>query len=96
MVQTVFANSITTLRISLREDGDPKLRKSGAFSLCMWEAILFACTDTKNFDFDGSVLESVKMFFRSFGAVQTPYHLISHTRRKLVRVVTLAMGTIRQ
>lgn len=58
---------------------DPKLRNSGATSLCMWEAIKFASTVTKRFDFEGSMLESVERFFRAFGAVQTPYFSISKT-----------------
>lgn len=53
--------------------GDPELRSSGATSLCMWEAIKFASTVTKSFDFEGSMIEPIERFFRSFGAYQTPY-----------------------
>lgn len=59
--------------------GDPELRNSGATSLCMWEAIKFASTVTKSFDFEGSMIEPVERFFRAFGAVQTPYFAISRT-----------------
>lgn len=59
--------------------GNPELRNSGATSLCIWEAIKFASTVTDAFDFEGSMLESVERFFRSFGARQTAYHSISHT-----------------
>lgn len=59
--------------------GDPELRHSGATSLCMWEAIRFAATVTKSFDFEGSMIEPVERFFRAFGAIQTPYFAISRT-----------------
>lgn len=65
--------------------GDPDLRNSGATSLCMWEAIQFAATVTKSFDFEGSMLEPVERFFRAFGAVQTPYFSISKTNSKLIK-----------
>jgi len=65
--------------------GDPVLRNSGATSLCMWEAIKFASTVTKRFDFEGSMIESIERFFRSFGAIQTPYFSISKTPSRLLR-----------
>lgn len=58
--------------------GDPELRSSGATSLCMWEAIKFASTVTKRFDFEGSMIESVERFFRAFGAKQIPYFKLVH------------------
>lgn len=66
--------------------GDPHLRSSGATSLCMWEAIKFASTVSRAFDFEGSMLEPVERFFRSFGAVQTPYHRVSHTPSRVIKV----------
>lgn len=59
--------------------GNPELRSSGATSLCLWEAIRFASTVTKSFDFEGSMIEPIERFFRGFGAVQTPYFSISRT-----------------
>ncbi|WP_439686861.1 GNAT family N-acetyltransferase [Cupriavidus oxalaticus] len=59
--------------------GDPQLRNSGATSLCAWEAIRFASTVTKTFDFEGSMLEPVERFFRAFGAEQRPYFTVSKT-----------------
>lgn len=63
--------------------GDPKLRNSGATSLCMWEAIKFASSVTKTFDFEGSMLESVERFFRAFGAEQKPYFSVYKTPSKI-------------
>ena len=56
---------------------DPELRNSGATSLVMWEAIQFAGTVTRSFDFEGSMIEPVERFFRSFGAQQRPYFQVS-------------------
>ncbi|MHA7808483.1 MAG: GNAT family N-acetyltransferase [Marinobacter adhaerens] len=67
--------------------GDPHLRNSGATSLCMWEAIKFASTVTKSFDFEGSMNEPVERFFRAFGAKQTPYHAVSHTPSQLFKLI---------
>jgi len=61
--------------------GDPELRSSGATSLLMWEAIKFASTVTKKFDFEGSMIEPVERFFRAFGARQLPYFNIYRMNR---------------
>ena len=66
--------------------GNPKLRNSGATSLCMWEAIKFASTVTKKFDFEGSMIESVERFFRAFGATQKPYFHITKTPSYILRM----------
>jgi hypothetical protein len=63
---------------------DPELRKSGATSLCIWEAIKFASTVSKKFDFEGSMMESVERYYRAFGAKQIPYYHISKTNSILL------------
>jgi hypothetical protein len=63
--------------------GDPELRRSGAASLLMWEAIKHAATVTNRFDFEGSMLPSVEPFVRDFGARQVPYFYL---RRKSPRL----------
>lgn len=75
--------------------GDPELRASGATSLCMWEAIKYASTVTQAFDFEGSMLEPVERFFRSFGARQTQYHSVSHTPSRLMRAAMSARSLLR-
>ncbi|NEP55948.1 MAG: GNAT family N-acetyltransferase [Symploca sp. SIO2G7] len=62
---------------------DPELRNSGATSLLMWEAIQFAATVTKKFDFEGSMIESVERFFRAFGARQIPYFQVTDMSRRM-------------
>lgn len=64
---------------------DPELRSSGAASLCLWEAIRFAGQIAQNFDFEGSMIEQIERFFRAFGAVQTPYFIVSSTPSRVLR-----------
>jgi len=66
---------------------DPQLRDSGAYSLLIWKAIEFSSTILNKFDFEGSMLESVETFFRSFGAVQKPYFKIKKTNSKVIKVL---------
>lgn len=75
--------------------GDPKLRTSGATSLCMWEAIQFASNKTKSFDFEGSMIQQVERFFRAFGAIQTPYFSLSKTPSRLIRLQKNLVNIIR-
>lgn len=72
--------------------GDPELRSSGATSLCMWEAIKFAATVTRRFDFEGSMNESIERFFRSFGAAQIPYFKVQKTQSFLLRTYLILRG----
>jgi hypothetical protein len=75
---------------------DPLLRKSGATSLCIWEAIQFAATVTKRFDFEGSMLEPVERFIRSFGPTQTPYFAITKSPSKLVKLAIFFREILRR
>ncbi len=67
--------------------GDQELRTSGSTSLLIWEAIRFASAVTKAFDFEGSMIESVERFFRSFGARQQPYFRVTFMSRKMKNCV---------
>lgn len=66
--------------------GHPELRKSGAASLLLWEAIRFAAGVTRSFDFEGSVVEPIWDFFRSFGARQVPYMAVWKTNSLSLRI----------
>jgi lipid II:glycine glycyltransferase (peptidoglycan interpeptide bridge formation enzyme) len=63
--------------------GDPQLRTSGATSLVMWEAIKFAATVTRKFDFEGSMIEPIERFFRAFGGRQIPYFQVRKNSRRM-------------
>lgn len=56
---------------------DPKYRTSGAQSLILWEAIQYASTVSKKFDFEGSMIEGIEKFFRQFGGSPTIYYQIT-------------------
>lgn len=63
--------------------GDPELRGSGAGSLAVWEAIRFAATISRQFDFEGSMIEPVERFFRAFGGQLVPYFCVSKLSRHM-------------
>ena len=63
--------------------GDPQLRTSGATSLLMWEAIKFAATVTQKFDFEGSMIEPIERFVRSFGGRQIPYFKVRKNSHRM-------------
>ena len=67
--------------------GDPELRSSGATSLCMWEAIKYASSVARSFDFEGSMIEPVERFFRAFGATQTEYFSLTRTPSHLLKTI---------
>jgi hypothetical protein len=67
---------------------DPELRNSGACSLVMWEAIQFASRVSRQFDFEGSIIEPIERFFRSFGGEPIPYFSLL----KLSRPMTFLAG----
>jgi lipid II:glycine glycyltransferase (peptidoglycan interpeptide bridge formation enzyme) len=59
--------------ILLLSGGDEELRSSGAGALLTWEAIRFAATVSKTFDFEGSMIRPIESFYRAFGGRQVPY-----------------------
>jgi len=65
---------------------NPTLPNSGAMSFLIWEGIKLAKKKGLHFDFEGSMIEPIERFFRSFGATQTPYFVISKTNSKLLSI----------
>ena len=66
-------------------------RDLGAMTLCLWSAIRLASEKVARFDFEGSMIESIERYFRSFGARQLPYHQITHSGSRWLRLA-LAVG----
>ena len=64
---------------------DPAFRNSGAASLLIREVIKYVSSMTGKFDFEGSMIEPVERSFRSFGARQKPYFLISKDCRSTTK-----------
>lgn len=52
-------------------------RKQGAMETLVWMLIQQLSGRTKSLDFEGSMDKGIEQFYRSFGAVQTPYFSIS-------------------
>jgi CelD/BcsL family acetyltransferase involved in cellulose biosynthesis len=75
--------------------GDPDLRESAAGSLLMWESIMRARAVTNVFDFEGSMIEPVERFFRSFGASQTPYLRVTRARPRTRAALAARAGWLR-
>ena len=65
---------------------EPELRNSGATSLLLWESIKFSADITKTFNFEGSVVENIEKFFRSFGATQKTYFQVTKTNSLMLKI----------
>jgi hypothetical protein len=76
--------------------GDPKLRNSGAASHCIWHAINFASTVTQSFDFLGSVIKPIELFFRGFGAIQKPYFTVYRTKSPILKLADFSTQVLRK
>jgi hypothetical protein len=60
---------------------DRDFRKYGANTLLIWNAIKELSTETRKFDFEGSMIQGVENSFRQFGATQMPYFVITKEER---------------
>jgi len=69
---------------------DPTKKDLGAMDIIQFESIKFALESGRAFDFEGSMIESIEKYFRSFGAVQKPYFHITKTNSKLLKIRRLA------
>lgn len=61
-------------------------RSMGGMDLVLREAIKFAMNTNRRFDFEGSMIESIEKYFRSFGAEQIPYFSISKINSKIIKL----------
>jgi len=64
---------------------DPKFRNSGSFTLLTKEAIKFASTVTKKFDFEGSMIEGVENSYNQFGGTQKQFFTIKKYNSFFIR-----------
>lgn len=70
---------------SIAGGADPSFKNIGADPLLCWEAIKFASTVSKKFDFAGSMIEPVEFFMRSFGGIQKPYFSITRINSRFIK-----------
>jgi hypothetical protein len=62
---------------------------SGAASLLLHHALGLASSRALEFDFAGSVIESIERFFRGFGARPVTYVRVSRSTRRFRAIRTL-------
>ena len=74
---------------------DDKYKTSGAVTLLFDKAIQFAMDTGRSFDFEGSMIRSVEKYFRSFGAVQQEYFVLTKVNSGILRI-RLALARIHQ
>ena len=68
---------------------DPDKKDFGGMDLIQHHSILFALTTGRIFDFEGSMIESIEKYFRSFGAIQIPYFHVQKTNSKIYQVAKI-------
>ena len=64
----------------------PDFKDLGGMDIVQFESIKFALESGRAFDFEGSMIESIERYFRSFGAMQKPYFNISKINSKLLKI----------
>lgn len=74
---------------------DPGFLKSRAMGFVIWHAIEFSAGVSETFDFEGSMLEPVERFFRSFGAIQTPYFSVSKVNSRSLKAALVLRDLIK-
>lgn len=65
----------------------PEYRNAGVLSLLLWEGIKLASEKGLSFNFEGSMIESIERYFRSFGAEQVPYYEIKKIDSKVLGLI---------
>ena len=64
----------------------PEYKDLGGMDLIQYESIKFALNNNLKYDFEGSMIESIEKYFRSFGAIQKPYFQITKTNSKILKM----------
>jgi len=71
----------------------PGFRRTGGMSLLLWHALQDAQDKGLHiFDFEGSMIEPVEKFFRTFGTVQTPYFRVGKDFSRSLRLLRNLRG----
>ena len=60
---------------------------SDVMCLLIWEGIKLASLMKLQFDFEGSMIESIEHFFRSFGPIQKPYFSVSKVNSRKIKFI---------
>ena len=73
---------------------EPSKSHLGGMNLALIESVKFALNSGRRFDFEGSMIEPIEKYFRSFGAKQKPYFYIEKVNSKLLKL-RKAVSTLR-
>ncbi len=65
---------------------DASKKDLGGMDVIQHESIRYALSKRKTFDFEGSMVESIEKYFRSFGAVQKPYFTVTKTNSRILKI----------
>lgn len=66
---------------------NPKFRNSEAMTMLIWKAIEFGSSMSSEFDFEGTMVESIERFIRGFGAEQIPYFQLTKVTPAFLRPI---------
>jgi len=75
----VYVTWVDNVAYTVMGGGDPEFRKSNAYRLASWEALVFASSIARRLDLMGSMLPQVEPVFRGLGAKQMAYSSITKT-----------------
>lgn len=75
---------------------EPDMSDLGAMDLIQLQSIKFAIENDKIFDFEGSMIENIEKYFRSFGAKQKSYSQITKTSSKLLKIRNFLVNDLRK
>jgi len=65
---------------------DSLYKDLGGMDLILYNSIKWTLNQGKNFDFEGSIVENIEKYFRSFGSIQTPYFAVYKINSKLLKI----------
>lgn len=68
---------------------DPEKKDLGGMDLVQYESIKFALDSNRVYDFEGSMIESIEKYIRSFGAIQKSYFQVSKINSKILKLKEL-------
>ena len=75
--------------------GRKKEAERGVVPLLLWTAIQQAIDQKKTFDFEGSSIENIEVFYRSFGGTLTPFLHVFKSRNRFSDALLTLLGKLR-
>jgi len=74
---------------------NPDKKNLGGMDVILYEAIKFALENGLDFDFEGSMIESIEKYFRGFGGKQVSYFYISKINSKILKIRNCLLDLLR-